>query len=138
MNILKNKWFYINSFFLYIVLIIVFSILSVAFLEQLSYNFLVSNFSATKYGSNNIYEIVVDDSSIQQNKSNWTRSDYADVLAFLNDYTNTKVIGFDTTITSFDETKPEDIKLLRQISKMDNLVSGYLPESVNDDSDKNI
>ena len=37
-----------------------------------------------------------------------------------------------------DDLTDEDIKLLRQISKMDNLVSGYLPESVNDDSDKNI
>lgn len=138
MNILKNKWFYINSFILYIVLIIVFSVLSVAFLEQLSYRFLVSNFAATKTGSQNIYEIVVDDFSIQENKKSWTRGDYADILAFLHDYTNAKIIGFDTTITSYDENNKDDIKLLKQISKMDNLVSGLLPEVAVNDSDKDI
>ena len=138
MKKLKFKWFYLNSFVLYIVLIFIFSILTVMFLEQLSYNFLVSNFAAIKRGSQDIIEIVVDDYSIQENKKNWTRGDYADVLAFLHDYTKAKVIGFDATITSFDEKNPDDIKLLKQISKMDNLVSGFLPEVTNGDTDKDI
>lgn len=138
MKKLKLKWFYLNSFLLYIVLIFVFSILTVMFLEQLSYNFLVSNFAAVKQGSQNILEIVVDDHSIQENKKNWTRGDYADVLAFLHEYTKAKVIGFDTTVTSFDEKNPDDIKLMKQISKMDNLVSGFLPEVTNGDTDKGI
>lgn len=138
MKKLKFKWFYLNSFVLYLVLIFIFSILTVMFLEQISYNFLVSNFAATKHGSSNILEIVVDDYSIQENKKNWTRGDYADILAFLHEYTKAKVIGFDTTITSFDEKNPDDRKLLKQISSMDNLVSGFLPEVTNGETDKAI
>lgn len=138
MKKLKFKWFYLNSFVLYLVLIFIFSILTVMFLEQISYNFLVSNFAATKHGSSNILEIVVDDYSIQENKKNWTRGDYADILAFLDEYTKAKVIGFDTTITSFDEKNPDDRKLLKQISSMDNLVSGFLPEVTNGETDKAI
>ena len=54
----KFRWFYFNSFVLYLVLIIIFSILTLMFLEQPAYNFIISNFVANKTGSRDIIEII--------------------------------------------------------------------------------
>lgn len=138
MKKLKFKWFYINSFIIYSVLVFVFSILTLIFLEQFAYSFLVSTFGAEKYGSTDVLEIVVDERSMQEHGKSWTKGDYADILAFLSDYAKPKIIGFDATINSFKPSNPEDIKLLNQVHKMDNLVSGFLPEKINDNSDNEL
>ena len=59
----KFRWFYFNSFILYFVLIVVFSIITLMFLEQPAYNFIISVFAANKSGSADIIEIIVDDTS---------------------------------------------------------------------------
>lgn len=137
MKKLKFRWFYVNSFLLYIVLIFVFSILTLMFLEQSAYNFIISNFAANKSGSRDIIEIIVDDASTQHPsyKWPWTKDKYADILDYFDSYAHPKIIGMDMNVVTFDETNSNDIKFLKKVSKMDNLVFGYLPEVVNDDSD---
>lgn len=137
MKKLKNRWFYVNSFLLYVVLIIIFSILTLMFLEQSAYNFLISTFSANKSGSADIIEIIVDDASTQkvQFKWPWSKDKYADILEYFTNYTEAKIIGMDMNVVTFDENNSADMKFLNKISKTDNLVFGFLPERVNDDSD---
>jgi len=135
MKIVKNKLFYVLSGFMYLLLIFVFALLSFIFLERDAYSFLVSNFAAVRQGSGNIVEIIVDDRSVQENGKNWSRSEYAEILDFFHKYTKPAVIGFDTTVSTYDPSKPEDVKLISQVAKMDNLVSGFLPEYTPDDSD---
>lgn len=133
----KFRWFYFNSFILYLVLIIVFSILTLMFLEQPAYNFIISTFAANKSGSRNIIEIIVDDASTQyaDYKWPWTKDKYADILDYFMTYSSPKVVGMDMNVVSFDENNPNDKKFLNIVSKMDNLVFGFVPEVINDDSD---
>lgn len=128
----KNKWFYVSSFFLYLALILVFTIFSLAFLEQYANAFLISTFAANKKGSVDIVEVVIDDYSIQEYKWPWSKDMYAELLDFFYTYSDPKVIGFDMNATSFDETNPNDLKFLQQVSKMDKLVSGFVPQDSED------
>lgn len=140
MKKLKFRWFYINSFILYIVLIFVFSILTLMFLEQPAYNFLISTFAANKSGSRDIIEIMVDDASTQRTefKWPWSKDRYADILDYFDTYAKPKIIGMDMNVVSFDEKNSDDMKFLKQVSKTENLVFGFLPEIINDDSDVNL
>ena len=133
----KFRWFYFNSFVLYLVLIIIFSILTLMFLEQPAYNFIISNFVANKTGSRDIIEIIVDDASTQQAdyKWPWAKDKYADILDYFKTYASPKVIGMDMNVVTFDEKNSDDNKFLKIVSQMDNLVFGFVPEVVNDDSD---
>lgn len=133
----KFRWFYFNSFILYLVLIIVFSILTLMFLEQPAYNFIISTFTANKSGSRNIIEIIVDDASTQQAayKWPWAKDKYADILDYFHTYATPKIIGMDMNVVTFDETNSNDKKFLNIVSKMDNLVFGFVPEVINDNSD---
>lgn len=128
MKKLKNKWFYFSSCLLYIALIFVFFILTIMFLEQYAVSFLISNFAANKNGSQDIIEIVLDDKSVQEYKWPWTKDMYAHLLDYFHTYAKPKVIGFDMNPTSFDENNELDRQFAKQISKMPNLVSGFVPE----------
>lgn len=136
MKKLKNKWFYFNSCLLYVILVYIFSMFTILFIEQYAGAFLISTFAANKAGSMNIMEVVVDDYSMQEYKTAWSKDRYADILDYFHKYAQPRVIGLDMTISSFDKNNPKDIKFLNQVSKMDNLVSGFAPEVVKDNSDK--
>ncbi len=137
MKKLKFRWFYFNSFLLYIILIVVFAILALLFLNRSANDFLISNFAANRSGSNNIIEIVIDDASTQQvnYKWPWAKDKYADILDFFDIFTSAKIVGMDMNIGAFDEKNPNDIKFLNKVSQMNNLVFGFVPEIVQDDSD---
>lgn len=134
MKKLKNKFFYINSCFLYIALIFVFFIFTIMFVEQYATSFLVSKFAANKAVSPDIVEIVVDETSMREYKWPWARELYTDMLDYFHSYAKPKVVGFDMIVTSFDSSKPEDIDFAKQISKMDNFVYGFVPETVDNPS----
>lgn len=136
MKNLKNKWFYFNSSLLYLVLIFVFFILSLMFIEQYANSFLISNFAANKTGSQDIIEIVVDDKSIQEYKWPWAKDMYAQILDYFHSYASPKIIGFDMNVTTFDENNSKDMQFATQVGKMPNLVSGFVPEIDNDNSEK--
>ena len=135
MKKLKNKWFYLNSFLMYVALIFVFFILTLMFIEQHVNSFLVSNFVANKWGSNDIIEVVVDDVSIQEHKWPWSKDMFAEILDYFHTYSTPKVIGLDMNITSFDDNNPNDVIFSKQVSKMPNLVLGFVPQQVNGNKD---
>lgn len=135
MKKLKNKWFYLNSFLMYVALIFVFFILTLMFIEQHANSFLVSNFVANKWGSNDIIEVVVDDVSIQEHKWPWSKDMFAEILDYFHTYSTPKVIGLDMNITSFDDNNPNDVIFAKQVSKMPNLVLGFVPQQVNSNKD---
>ena len=113
----KFRWFYFNSFILYFVLIVVFSIITLMFLEQPAYNFIISVFAANKSGSADIIEIIVDDTSTQQAdyKWPWAKDKYADILDYFRTYASPKVVGMDMNVTAFDENNPNDKKFLNVV-----------------------
>lgn len=132
----KNKLFYIVSFLIYMGLSLFFFILTLMFVSQHAYSFLVSKFSANRYGSDNVVEVIVDDNSLQEYKWPWSKDMFADIFDYFDTYAKPKVIGFDTFIISFDKTNPKDLAFANKISKMDNFVSGIVPD-IKDRGDDN-
>ncbi len=128
MKKLKNKLFYINAFFLYLILIFVFSILTLMFLYAPSMSFLTKySVPYGKVGSLDTIEVVIDDISIQSYKWPWAKDKFSDLLDYFHTYTKTNIIGFDMLPKSFDENNKADLSFLNQVSKMDNLVSSFVP-----------
>ena len=138
MKKIKNKLFYINALFLYLILVFIFSILTLMFVDTHTNSFLISNFAANRTGSSDILEVIIDDYSIQEYKWPWAKDKFADLLDYFHEYGKPKVIGLDIMMSTIDENKPADMKFLRQVSKMDNLVSAFLPEVQQANSDEKI
>lgn len=134
----KNKLFYFFCFLIYVIMITVSSVCSYFLLNRSADAFLISNFSAKSNVSFDIAEVIIDDYSIQKYKWPWSRENYIQLLDYFHTYAKPKVIGFDTFLTSFDANNPSDIKFLNQISKMDNLVSGFVPEIVPNNEDEDL
>lgn len=128
MKKLKNKWFYFNSSLIYVFLLFVFFIFTLMFIEQYANSFLISKFAASKIGSQDIIEIVVDDRSIQNYKWPWTKDMYAQILDYFHSYASPKVIGLDMNVTAFNKNNPKDVQFAEQVKKMPNLVLGFVPE----------
>ena len=126
MKKLKNKWFYFNSSLIYIFLIFVFFIFTLMFIEQYANSFLISKFAASKIGSQDIIEIVVDDRSIQNYKWPWTKDMYAQILDYFHSYASPKVIGLDMNVTPYNKNNPKDVQFSEQVKKMHKLVLGFV------------
>lgn len=118
-------------------IIIVFSILlfmfvayfiSTSFFEPKAYNFMVRNFSATNYGSEDIVIITIDDKSISQIRWPWKRELYGKIFEYLNHYTVAKAIGFDAIITTPDKDFPDsDKRFYSSIKNINKLIVGFTP-----------
>ena len=119
-------------------MIVVSSVSAYVLLNKSANAFLISNFSANSNVSLDIIEVIVDDYSIQKYKWPWSRENFIELLDYFHTYAKPKVIVFDTFLTSFDSTNPADLKFLNQISKMDNLVSGFVPEVVPNNEDEEL
>lgn len=131
----KNKLFYFNSCLLYLFLVFVFFIFTIMFVEQYATSFLISKFSANQAISNNIVEVVVDETSMREYKWPWARDLYTEILDYFYTYAKPKVVGFDMIVSSFDSSKTEDVRFANQISKMKNFVYGFVPETRDNPSD---
>lgn len=135
MKKLKNKWFYISSFLIYLFLTVSFSILTLMFVEPYTNSFLISNF-AKPSTSDDIVEIVIDDRTIREYQLDGVKDIYTEILDYFHKYTKAKVIGLDVNITSFDKNNSSDNVFLNQISKMNNLVVGFAPDQSSKSDDK--
>lgn len=131
----KNKLFYFNSCLLYLFLVFVFFIFTIMFVEQYATSFLISKFAANQTVSNNIVEVVVDETSMREYKWPWARDLYTEILDYFHSYAKPKVVGFDMIVSSFDSSKPEDIRFAKQVSEMENFVYGFVPETRDNPSD---
>lgn len=128
MKLLKQKAFFIKSFFLHLFLSVIVVLLSWIFIEPNAYNYMVKNFGAAQNGSDNIALIVIDDKSIAYQRWPWPREHYAKIMEYLNDYAKPKIVGFDSIITTPDKDNPlSDEKFFKTVSRMNNLVVGFSP-----------
>ena len=127
MKILKSKGFFIKSFFLMIFLAIIMTVVSLQFFEQPAYNFIIKNFTAnTKTASPDTVIIAIDDKSISYHRWPWPREYYAEIINFLNEYSNPKVIGFDAIIPGLDKDNPKsDAKFFQSVKNADKLIVGF-------------
>lgn len=118
----------IKSFFIFIsvvTLFIVIYFISGAFFEPRAYNFFVQNFTASKFGSDDIVLIVIDDKSLAKIRWPWKRELYGEIFKYLNDYSKTKVVGFDAIFTAKDTDENSDLKFYNDLTKIRNLVVGF-------------
>ena len=137
MKKLKNKRFYTVSFLIYLFMVLVSYVISVIYLEPNVRSFFLSFFSANKVGSENIIEIVVDDSSISKYPWPWSNEMYTEILDYLHTYAKPKVIGLDIFLPTIDVNNKADMGFVNQVGKMNNLVTSFTPESGSADaSDK--
>lgn len=138
MKKLKSKLFFIQAVLLFVCLLFIVFNISWHLVEPNVYNFMMKRFVATTSGSEDVVEIIIDDKSMALHRLPWPRMYYGKILNFLNEYSKTKVIGFDGIITSPDVTNPKsDEYFYDAVKNCDNLVVGFtpllaLPESQND------
>lgn len=139
MKKLKNKLFYLYSFLIYMLLIIIFVFIANRFIQPFAYSFLMSNIiSKIEEPNENIIEVVFDD--VTNQKYNW-RNDpkkiiITDLLDYFYSYAKPKIIGLDITYTSVRDNGDNSAPLfVNQVSKMNNLVSAFVPEEDKNNSD---
>ena len=127
MKKIKHKLFYLVSFFIYCIFALVAILLSLIYLEPELKGFFISSFAASKVGSPNIIEIVIDDASIGKYQWPWPKYMYTELLDYFHTYAKPKVIGFDL-IPSINPMSKADVDFVKQVGKMDNLVTGFIPD----------
>ncbi len=128
MKKLKNILFYLISGIIYFVMTVIIALLCAIFLEPEANNFLIRNFASNNPPSTDIYEVIIDDYSIMNYKWPWNKDKYADILDYFYTYSKPKVIGLDMFAQTFSKNgEPDEYKYINQISKMDNLVSAFIP-----------
>jgi len=134
MRKLKNLWFYIGAFFLYIFFTLTISVIAATFLTKPVYGFLVKNFATLNVGaSNDTILIIIDDISAEKYQWPWSTDRYTALLDYFHTYAKPAVVGFDASIKSFDISNKKDIQRLEQMEKMKNLVTGYTPSIETDE-----
>lgn len=126
MKNLKSKAFFIYSFIFYIILSIVLILISWQIFEPNAYNFMVKNFTALENASDDIVLVVIDDKSTAKYRWPWKRELYAQIFEYLNDYCDTKLIGFDAIVANLDKDNPQsDKEFFDTVKKTSNLVVGF-------------
>ncbi len=125
---LKSKSFFVYSGLIHIFLSIVIIITSYLFFVPNVYNFMVSNFSATDIGDENISLVVIDDKSVDRYRWPWKRELYADIFNYFNEYTEPAIVGFDSIPSAPDLENPDsDMSFFNAMKKTHNLVVGFAP-----------
>lgn len=103
-------------------------VISASFFEPKAYNFMVENFSAVKYGSEDIVIVTIDDKSVSRIRWPWKRELYSKIFDYLHTYSTAKLIGFDAIIATPDVDNPQsDEAFYSSIKNINNLVVGFVP-----------
>lgn len=132
MKKLKSKLFYIYSLLFYMFLIFVFAFIADKFIKPYANALIISKVVANSvYADSDIIEVVFDD--VTNQKYNWRRDPEkiisTDLLDYFYTYAKPKVIGLDLTYTSIrDDGENNAPNFVKQVSKMNNLVSSFIPE----------
>ena len=133
MKKIKNKLFYLYSLLIYLFLVVGISLLASYYLSSSVNSYLINNFVSIGNGSHNIVEVVIDDDT-NSDYSPWNRLYEIQLLDFFYSYAKPKVIGLDMIMQTFDKNKKVDIQYLNQVSKMNNFVTGFLPDKYDSDA----
>ena len=121
-----SKAFFIFSVLIHVILSFVLLLISWQLLEPNAYNFMVNSFSAQEKASDDTVVIVIDDKSTARHRWPWKRELYSDIFSYLNEYSNTKSIGYDAIVITLDEENPEsDKKFFNSLKPIKNLVVGF-------------
>ena len=130
----------IKSAVIGLILLAVFSlayIIACNFAEPKAYDFMVKHvqtqalgFDTKKqvYGSDDIVLVVVDAKTVERYRWPWKRDKYCKIFEYLNNYAAPKAIMHDAIVSANDFENPDsDRKFYKSISKINNLVAGFLP-----------
>ena len=97
-------------------------------IEPKFYNVMTNIAVADKTGHDDVVIIVIDDKSISKQRWPWKRDMYAKMFNYLDKYTNAKIIGFDSILTSVDKDNiKSDIELYNSVKSNNKLVVGFIP-----------
>ncbi|MFA7658502.1 MAG: adenylate/guanylate cyclase domain-containing protein [Candidatus Gastranaerophilaceae bacterium] len=111
-----------------LVFMLVAYVISTSFFEPKAYNFMVQNFSANKYGSDDIVIITIDDKSLERIRWPWKRELYSKIFEYLDKYSMAKAVGFDAIIATPDVGNlSSDLKFYSSIKGINNLSVGFVP-----------
>ena len=134
MKKIKNLWFYIGAFFIYVFLTTAVSVIAAVFLTKPVYGFLVKNFSPLNVGvSNDTILVIIDDITAEKYTWPWSSEQYTALLDYFHTYAKPKIVGLDTCITSFNTKNKNNLKLLNVMQNMKTLVTGFSPAAESDE-----
>ena len=132
MKKLKNKLFYIYSILLYLFLIFIFMLIADKFIKPFANSLLLSKVTANGMSANtDIIEVVFDDETNQKYNLIYDRDKkiITSLLDYFYTYAKPKVVGLDILYLSVrDDEENNAPEFVKQIAKMDKLVSGFNPE----------
>ena len=132
MKKLKNKLFYIYSLLLYLFLIFIFMLVADKFIKPFSNSLLLSKVTANGMLANtDIIEVVFDDETNQKYNLIYDRDKkiITSLLDYFYTYAKPKVVGLDILYLSVRDDKENSApEFVKQVAKMDKLVSGFNPE----------
>ena len=110
--------------------------------QHKSYNFMVKQTSVNKAASDDIILVVIDNESLAKlGRWPWKRTVFLEIFDYLENYTSTKVYGFDAVIIAPDTDFPEnDKRFSDNIGRFEKLVAGvgFMYEPFKEISDKDI
>lgn len=138
MKIFKGKAFFFKSIFIHIFLVLVISFVSICFWENPISDLIINNIPATKYGSDDVVLVMVDDKSTMEYRWPWQRKIYCDIFEYFNNYAKESVILFDMLVDSSDKEHPEsDQMFFNTIKQSPNTVSAVLASREESESNTN-
>ncbi len=107
------------------------------FVEPKAYDFMTKNVLTQRlpfdnkkniYGSDDIVLVVIDANTIEKYRWPWKRDINCKIFNFFSEYAKPKVVVHDSVLVTLDKENPEsDYKFFQSLSKIDNLVEGFMP-----------
>lgn len=139
MKIFKGKAFFFKSILFHIFLVTIIAIVSLSFWENPIYDTIVNSSSATINGSKDISLVIIDNKSLENYRWPWARSLYGEIFEYFNNYTNAKVVVFDSVLNSLDKehAPSSDNFFFQTVGKSKNFIGGYMarPDEYENPSD---
>ena len=138
MKIFKGKAFFFTSMLIYIFLTIIISFVTFIFFENKISDVIRNHTSAKKLASDDIVLVMIDDESTKDYRWPWARSLYAEMIEYLDEYTNSKAIVFDVILNAYDKNNPpsSDEYFFNTVKKSDKFIAGFMT-LFNEYADKN-
>ena len=128
MKIFKGKAFFFKSILLHILLVLVISFVSINFWENPINDAIINSSSATVETSKDVSLVIIDNKSLESYRWPWARALYGEIFEYFTDYTQAKVVVFDSVLNSLDKERgPEsDNFFFNTVKKSPNFVGGYM------------
>lgn len=109
------------------------------FVEPKGYDFMTRHVLAEKlpfdnnkqvHGSDDIVLVVIDGKTDAKYRYPFKRELYSKLLDYFTDYAHPDIVAFDAFLTTLDKDNPKsDERFFKSISRMDNLVTGFMPST---------